>query len=163
MDIATVREVFTVLTRYDVNGCGNICKSTNKNRENNICTSESKAQHHRLHLQANAKTSLDGSSDLAGKRQYFRSAGSAKVDERQRVPRGDSGISPRIPFGEISLLDQPGCRNFNHSWILCLRSGRKAWRRHLSGSCNLPKLRGRHHRILEETARAAAIGVALDH
>jgi hypothetical protein len=68
MDIATVREIFTVLTRYDVNGCVNICKSTNKNRESDIGTPESETYYYRLHLQVNAKTTLDSSSDLAGKR-----------------------------------------------------------------------------------------------
>jgi hypothetical protein len=41
MDIAALLEIFTVLTRYDVNGCVNICKSTNKNRESDIGTPES--------------------------------------------------------------------------------------------------------------------------
>src|ERR1039458_6335016 len=159
-DIATTCEISIDVTRRNANCCAYICKKNEQIRRSDRSDPESEPHPHRLHLQANAKAPLDSSGNLAGERQYVRCAGSATIDERQRVPRRNDGSAPRVALGETGLLNQPGCRNLDLARILCVRTGGKARGRLFAGGRNLPELLISHHWILEEAARAAAIGGA---
>src|ERR1039458_6618312 len=63
--------------------------------------------HHRLHLQLDAETILYGSTDLPRQRKNLLRTGTAAIDQRQRMPRGNRRRPQRVPFCKTSLLDEP--------------------------------------------------------
>ncbi len=117
---------------------------------------------HGFPFEPDAEPGLDSFDDARGKIKNLLRRSTAEIDQRKRVARRDSRCSPTIAFRETCLLDEP-CRRDLRSRCDAGAGFSRELRRILPR--NLPdpgELILGHHRVLEETACAPAIRVAID-
>lgn len=116
------------------------------------------ADHYRFGFEADAPDVFYAVLDLIFQRQNLGGSGSAAIDDCQSMSSRDANVSEAESFGEAGVFDQPCGRNF----LAGFERGITGYGKSASRGAQLQifVLRLGEHRILEERARALAIGVS---